>query len=80
MVPIFRKFAANSELFNKNLRKSGAITPLLRPIHPKSDRLLASLPAAPSMDRYPISNSILNDTIQRHYLVRTETSAQHLLQ
>ncbi len=39
MVPIFRKFAANSQLFNKNLRKSGAIAPLLRPIHPKPDRL-----------------------------------------
>jgi hypothetical protein len=39
MVPIFRKFAANSQLFNKNLRKSGAITPLLRPIYPKPDRL-----------------------------------------
>jgi hypothetical protein len=41
-VPIFRKYEANSELFNEDLRKSGAVIPLLRPIHPKSDRLLAS--------------------------------------
>jgi PAS domain S-box-containing protein len=39
-VPNFRKYEANSELFNEDLRKSGAIIPLLRPIHPKSDRLL----------------------------------------
>jgi hypothetical protein len=39
-VPIFRKFKANSRLLNENFRKSGAVIPLLRPIHPKSDRLL----------------------------------------
>jgi hypothetical protein len=41
-VPIFRKYEANSELFNENFRKSGAVIPLLRPIHPKSDRLLVA--------------------------------------
>ncbi len=40
-MPIFCKFAANSQLFNKNLRKSGAVIPLLRPIHPRFGRLLA---------------------------------------
>jgi len=39
-VPIFRKFEANSELFNEIFRKIGAVIPLPRPIHPKSDRLL----------------------------------------
>jgi hypothetical protein len=38
-VPIFRKYKANSRLFNENFRKSGAVIPLLRPIHPKSGRL-----------------------------------------
>jgi hypothetical protein len=53
MVPIFRKFAANSELFNKNLRKGGAISPLLRPIHPKSDRLLARRWSTQSVVAFP---------------------------
>ncbi len=38
-VPIFRKCEANSELFNEDLRKSGAVIPLSRPIHPEFDRL-----------------------------------------
>jgi hypothetical protein len=41
-VPIFRKCKANSELFNEDLRKSGAVIPLSRPIHPEFDRLLGS--------------------------------------
>ncbi|VFN04830.1 MAG: hypothetical protein BECKG1743D_GA0114223_106373, partial [Candidatus Kentron sp. G] len=33
--PFFRKFEANSELFNENLREEWANLPLSRPIHPK---------------------------------------------
>jgi hypothetical protein len=45
--------AANSQPFNKNLRKSGAVIPLLRSIHPESDRLLAY--PAKSTDNYGLS-------------------------
>ncbi len=36
-----RPAQGNSERFNKILRRCGAVIPLSRPIHPKSDRLLA---------------------------------------
>ncbi|NNJ83705.1 MAG: hypothetical protein HKP13_02030 [Gammaproteobacteria bacterium] len=36
----YARFEDNSELFDENLRETGAGLPLSQPVHPKSDRLL----------------------------------------